>query len=191
MRLRRRYHYVRSGMRHLVVVVGPIGAGKSTIAELLAQRSQASGMTACLVDLDDVAFAQRATLDPDELWRRAGVAHSALVRGWFEAGVDVVIAHGPFFESRSYESLFAAAPADARHHHVLLRAPFEVALSRVRSDPGRGPGMRSVQADFLRTTHETFAELIGGLPPIDVDLDTSTFTAQAVADRLFNLLGLD
>ena len=177
-------------MRHLVTVVGPIGSGKSTISELLAHRSQAKGMTACLVDLDDLAFAQRATLDLDEFWRRAGVAHSALVRGWFEAGVDVVIAHGPFFESRSYGSLLAAAPADARHHHVLLRAPFEVALARVQSDPGRNPEMRSVQPDFLRETHETFAERIGGLPPIDVDLDTSEFTAQQVADRVFGHLGL-
>ncbi|CAA9229118.1 MAG: hypothetical protein AVDCRST_MAG20-1138 [uncultured Acidimicrobiales bacterium] len=178
-------------MRHLVTVVGPIGAGKSTIAALLARRAQAAGMTACPADLDDLAFAQRADLDLAELWRRAGVAHSALVRGWFDAGVDVVIAHGPFFESRSWESLLAAAPADSRHHHVLLRVTFEVALARVQSDPGRGRGARSVQAEFLRATHESFAGLIEGLPRIDIDVDTSASTADEVADRVFHLLELD
>lgn len=177
-------------MRHLVTVVGPIGAGKSTTAELLARRLQASGRTACAADLDDIAFAQRGNLDLAEFWRRAGVAHSALVQGWFDAGVDVVIAHGPFFESGSYESLFSAAPADAQRHHVLLRAPFEVALARVRADPDRGPGARSVQAEFLGATHETFGKVIGELPHINLDLDTSTSTAQEVANRVFDLLDL-
>ena len=147
-------------------------------------------MTACLADLDDLAFAQRADLDLSELWRRAGIAHSALVGGWFAAGADVVIAHGPFFESRSYESLRAAAPAGTRHHHVLLRAPFEVALARVQADRARGPTARSRQPEFLRATHETFATLIGGLPPIDIDVDTATSTAHEVADGIFGLLHL-
>lgn len=177
-------------MRHLVTVTGPIGAGKSTIAELLARRTQAVGMTASLADLDDLAFAQRANLDLGEFWRRAGIAHSALVRGWFEAGVDVVIAHGPFFESRSYESLRAAVPGDVVHHHVLLRAPFEVALARVQSDSERGPTATSAQPEFLRAAHETFANLVGSLPHIDIDIDTSTSAAAEVADHVFALLDL-
>ncbi len=86
-------------MRHLVVIAGAIGTGKSTVAELLARRAQAADVTTALADLDDLALAQRANLGLSEFWRRTGVAHSALVRGWFEAGADVVIAHGPFFES--------------------------------------------------------------------------------------------
>ncbi|WP_349257843.1 adenylyl-sulfate kinase [Iamia sp.] len=69
-------------MRHLVAITGPIGSGKSTVAELLARRLWAAGMTVALADLDDLAFAQRAELDLAEFWRRAGVAHSGLVRGW-------------------------------------------------------------------------------------------------------------
>lgn len=175
-------------MRHLVIIAGPIGAGKSTVAELLACRVQASGVTTALADLDDLAFAQRSNLDLGEFWRRAGVAHSALVRGWFEAGVDVVIGHGPFFESRSYSSLLAAAPAGSLHHHVLLRAPFEVALARVQADRGRGPTARSAQPAFLRATHERFADLIASLPHFDIDLDTSVSTAAEAAERIFALL---
>ena len=178
-------------MRHLVAIAGPIGAGKSTVAELLARRAQRAGMTASVADLDDVAFAQRARIDVPELWRRAGVAHSALVRGWFEAGVDVVIAHGPLFEAQSYGSLHAAAPADALRHHVLLRATYEIALERVTSDPERGPSAMSTRPDFLRETHVAFADRITSLPQVDIDLDTSASTAAEVADRAFSLLHLD
>lgn len=175
-------------VRHLVTIAGPIGAGKSSVAELLARRVWALGMTAALADLDDIAFTQRANVDLAEFWRRAGTAHSALVRGWFEAGVDVVIAHGPFFESGSYDSLFAAAPADTRRHHVLLHATVEVALERVAADPERGPDALSAQPDFLRATHATFAELVRSLPNLDMEIDTSKLTPAEVADRVFTLL---
>lgn len=175
-------------MRHLLTIAGPIGAGKSSVAELVARRVWAAGMTAALADLDDVAFAQRANVDLAEFWRRAGTAHSALVRGWFEAGVDVVIAHGPFFESGSYDSLFAAAPVDARRHHVLLCATVGVALERVAADPERGPDALSAEPDFLRATHATFAELAGSLPNVDMEIDTSNLPPAEVADRVFTLL---
>lgn len=175
-------------MRHLIAIAGPIGAGKSAVAELLADRASAAGMTASLADLDDVAFAQRANVELAEFWERAGTAHSALVHGWFEAGVDLVIAHGPFFEACSYGSLFAAAPTDALRHHILLRASFEVALERVVSDPDRGPDAVSADPAFLRSTHERFAELVGSLPKVDLEIETSHLTPAEVADQVFTLL---
>ena len=56
----------------------------------------------------------------------------------------------------------------------------------------RGPGARSTQAEPLRATHETFADLVAELPhiDIDIDLDTSTSTAHEIADRVFDLLDL-
>jgi len=175
-------------MRHLVTIVGPIGAGKSTVAELLGRRLASTGAATCLADLDEIAFAQRAQLELAEFWRRAGVVHSGLVRGWFEAKADVVIAHGPFFESGSYDSLFAAAPEDALQHHVLLRVPFEIALQRVMIDPGRGPGAISRDSELLRTTHERFREVEQSLPRVDIEIETSDMSAADVADRLFALL---
>jgi thymidylate kinase len=99
--------------------------------------------------------------------------------------VDVVIAQGPFFESASYESLFAAVPVDVRRHHVLLRVPFDVALERVRGDPRRDSTASSLQPDFLRSTHDAFVAIVGSLPPIDIDVDTAGLTADAVAAQVF------
>jgi len=177
-------------VRHLIAIAGPIGAGKSSVAERVALLAQSSGLSVSLVGLDEVAFAQRADLGLDEFWHRAGVAHSALVRGWFDAGADVVIAHGPFFESDSYESLMAAAPSGARRHHVLLDAPFDVALDRVVSDPERTRTALSVQPDFLRSTHEAFAALVESLPRVDLTVDTAGLTADEVAHSVFALLNL-
>lgn len=175
-------------MRHLVTIAGPIGAGKSTVAELLGRRLAATGAATSLADLDEVAFAQRAQLDLPEFWRRAGVAHSGLVRSWFQAGAEAVIARGPIFESRSYKLLFDAAPDDARQHHVLLRVPFEIAVRRVATDPGRGPSSLSQDREFLRATHERFREVEQSLPHVDIEVDTSEMSAADVADRLFTLL---
>jgi|GEM_PF-2727396 len=175
-------------MRRLVTITGPIGAGKSTVAELLGRRLATTGAATSLADLDEIAFAQRAQLDLPEFWRRAGVAHSGLVRSWFQAGADVVIAHGPFFESRSYDLLVAAAPEDSLQHHVLLRVPFEIALRRVATDPGRGPSALSQDPEFLRATHERFREVEQSLPRVDIEIDTSEMSAADVADRLLTLL---
>lgn len=175
-------------MRHLVAVTGPIGSGKSTVAERLAQRLLASGATVALADLDDLAFAQRAQSDLSEFWRRAGVAHSGLVQSWFDAGVDVVIAHGPFFESRSYESLFAAAPSKALIHHFLLRTRFDVALQRVLDDPDRRPQAISANPEFLREAHDNFEQVVETLPPVDLEVDSSDLSADAVAQSLFRHL---
>jgi shikimate kinase len=175
-------------VRDLVVLAGPIGSGKSTVAELLGHRVAGAGSTAAVADLDDVAFAHRGPLDLPEFWRRAGVAHVGLVNGWFEAGVDVVIAHGPFFESGTYDALFATVQPAGRVHHILLRVTFDCALERVTTDRDRGQQAVSKDPDFLRSTHDAFAQIEPDLPPTDLVLDTSQMSASAAAARIATLV---
>ncbi|MEN3271607.1 MAG: hypothetical protein V7636_368 [Actinomycetota bacterium] len=174
--------------RRLVVLAGPIGAGKSAVAERLGHVFAAAGLTAVAVDLDDLAFAHRGPVDVPDFWRRAGIAHVALVRGWFEAGVDVVIAHGPFFESGTYDELFGAAGRDGRVHHVLLTVDAGVALERVTADPDRGPDAGSKDPVFLRSTHDHFATIVPTLPPTDLVLDTTNMRRRDVAARIAELV---
>lgn len=168
-----------------MVLTGPIGSGKSTVAAELADRCVARGLTVAVADLDDVAMAQRGVTDLGDLWPRGGVAHAALVDGWFAAGSDVVIAHGPFAEADSYPALLAERP-DRTAMHVVLTVPADVALQRVAADCGRPAAAISRDPDFLRATHAAFADL--DLPSADVTVDTTTATTAQIADQLVALL---
>jgi RecA/RadA recombinase len=170
----------------LVVITGPIGSGKSTVALLLAERYAAAGWTVANADLDEVAFTQRS--ETPDYWRRAGVAYTGLVRGWFEAGCEAVICHGPFFEAECYGPLFASAPTGGRVRHVRLSVRFEVALARVLADSQRPPTALSKNPDFLRSTHEVFRAKEPTLPPADLTIETSTISAASVAGRIADLL---
>jgi hypothetical protein len=163
----------------LIVVVGPIGAGKSTVANLLSQHLAEQGLTTATVDLDQLAFMQRATADDSyEFWRRATVATAVLVRARFDVGTDVVVAHGPFFESGGYDPLLSVQPDELVIRHVLLLVSVEVALERVRDDPERG---LSRDPGFLMATHSRFREIRSSLPRPDFQFDTTALSAEDIA----------
>ena len=115
------------------------------------------------------------------------MAHTALVRGWFEAGVDVVVAHGPFFESATYDDLFATTPVGATNLHLLLRVSYDVALARVLADADRTPTAMSRDPSFLRSAYDAFVER--ELPPADVEIDTDDLAPDAVAEIVVRALG--
>lgn len=173
-------------MTHLVVLVGPVGAGKSTVAGRLAQLVRRTGMTAADVDMDDVAFMQCGGDDLHEFWRRAAVATAGLIRAWFDAGVDVVVTHGPFFESDGFEILRLARPPDVEVHHILLRVTAEVAITRVRNDPGRGI---SKDPKFVRDSNDRIQRL-GHVPPVmNLELDTTRRGPDEIAAEVMGALG--
>ena len=171
-------------MKLLVVIAGPIAAGKSTVAGLLARQMAMAGITVALVDLDEVAFMQRE-VDPHKLWRRGAIAARALVQGWFDAGTDAVVAHGPFFESGGYEVLLAGHGDDVTVRHVLLHLSYEAALRRVSEDVGRG---LSKDPQFLKSTHDRFVEIERTLPEPHFVFDTQARTADGIATDLASAL---
>lgn len=168
-------------MRLLVVIAGPIAAGKSTLAEELATRVAGPGTSAVVVDLDDVAGSQRSSADASELWRRAAAVAGASVRAWFDNGADVVVAHGPFFESGGYALLLDGMPRGVVVRHVLLRVTIEEALVRVAADAGRG---RSKDPGFLRSAHERFRLIEPTLPRPDLVFETATRAAREIAEEI-------
>ena len=169
-------------MRRLVVIAGPIGSGKSTTADLLTRKLALVGLTTATVDLDDVAFMQRGGVtDVDEFWRRGAVATAAIVRVWFHEGAEVVVAHGPFFESDGYSALLGLQERNVEVLHVLLRVSYGTALRRVSGDSGRAA---SRDPEFLRQTHERFRELEAMLPAPDFVYETEVLDAEAISDDL-------
>lgn len=160
----------------LLVLLGPMAVGKSTLSARCATSVRESGRTAALVALDDLAAMALPTL-PD--WGVAARIWAEATRGWLEAGFDVVIAEGVSTPEEARQ-VVAAAPAGTTVHVVAVTCRFEDALARAQADPTRGV---SREEGFLRRAHEGFAR---ALPELGADLviDTSTCTVEDAAGRL-------
>jgi adenylylsulfate kinase-like enzyme len=82
----------------LVVIVGPIASGKSTVASSLAARLRHVGWRVAELDLDDVVEASGTWTDMSpERFRKSQIVFGQLVAAWLAQGF-YVIAHGPLFE---------------------------------------------------------------------------------------------
>lgn len=172
-------------MPRLVILTGPIAAGKNTTADALAAHLTASGRTVVIVDVDDVA---QMVADPGaanvDLWFAAHEAHAALVGQWMRSAVDVVIAVGPIFSIEEQNALTRHLPPGTTPLWVLVDAPIEVTLARVQSDPTRG---RSQEPTFHRHAHERFRALSGQIPA-DLSFDSSEQSADEIALRIVGAL---
>lgn len=169
-------------LAQLIVLMGPIASGKSTVSSHLAERLLESGRRAAVVDLDDVA---ECFVAPDQewadTWRRARVVHDELVSSFRRCGVDFVIAHGSFFYANEPPAALNGI-YDTSAIRVLLNATYDVALERVERDPERGitkdPG-------FLKWTHDQFAERSKDLPQLDLEFDTTAEPVDAIVDAIY------
>lgn len=157
-------------MPQLVVLTGPIAAGKNTTAEVLVRRAADRGLRVVVVDLDDVA----AMVGPPGaaaagLWFAAHEAHGALVGQWTRAEVDLVVAVGPIYTVEEQAALIGPCAETVRPLWVVLDAPAGVTFARAQADEGRG---RSREPDFHASAHARFRALLPHIPR-DLYLDTS------------------
>lgn len=178
-------------MSQVVLITGPIGAGKSTVADLVARRFDQAGWPAASVDLDDVVFMQRSA-HGDVEWERGRVAHSALTAAWLSAGVRVVVAHGPICTPEERRLFLSSLPADIGFKVALLRVPLDVSISRVLADDSRRPEAGSRVVSFLRKAHAQWQTVIEELAGIATwDFDTTTVSPDAVADAISSAVTAD
>ncbi|MET0695305.1 MAG: adenylyl-sulfate kinase [Propionibacteriaceae bacterium] len=161
----------------LVVVTGPIAAGKSTVSELLTRRLLEEGLTVACLDVDEVARMMHAPGGLTEVhWAQAHRAHGWLVAGWLDSPVDVVISHGSVSTPWQTDALMSRVPAGTSVLRAQLLATFEAALSRVVLDPERG---LSKDPTFLRRQYDRYANLTA-MDPADLTFDTETETAAEI-----------
>jgi thymidylate kinase len=162
----------------LVVITGPIAAGKNTVASLIADAVAAQGRSAVLIDVDDIAAMVAAPgAAAAGLWFAAHQAHGALVGTWMQTAVDVVIAVGPIYTSREQAARLEPLPEASAVHWVVIDAPVDVTLARAQAEPGRG---RSREPQFHRAAHHRFRQLLHKIPAAQT-FDSERMSAEQIA----------
>lgn len=141
--------------QRLIIVTGPVGGGKSTVAGHLAERLRALGGRVAVVDLDLVADMARPSTGKGEsdLWQTARRACAGLVDGFYRQGFDTVIVEGEFFAHKELAALRDNLTAPATWVLVTLDVSYEQTLVRVSGDMTRG---LSRDPAFLRRMHEQY-----------------------------------
>lgn len=170
----------------LVVVIGPIAAGKTTVCNLLTDRLLAEGFTVAGADVDDVStMIQAPGGRTQEHWDHAHLAHGSLVRGWLDSPVDLVIAHGPIYTRHETDSLMTSVPSGTAVLRILLLASINSALQRVQGEPDRG---LSKDPTFLRATYERFWSIRPTMDRCDLTFDTESESPEHIAKRIADRL---
>ncbi|MFY1691698.1 AAA family ATPase [Plantactinospora sp. WMMB782] len=168
-------------MPQLVIVTGPIAAGKNTVAERLARQLTDIGSTVVIADVDEVAaMVGPPGAGPAGLWFAAHEAHGAMVGQWMRSEVDCVVAVGPFHTEQERTALTRTLPADAPVLWVVVDAPVSVTLARAQADPTRA---LSRDPTFHHSRHRHYRELLPTIPA-DRTFDSAELTAEQIAAEI-------
>jgi adenylylsulfate kinase-like enzyme len=170
----------------LIVITGPIAAGKSTVSELLADRLAEAGRSAVVVELDDVAHMVRSpAAEARRLWDEAHRAHAALLAGWLSTSIEVVITPGPFITRFERETLRTAIPPATAVLEVRLNSTLATAFGRVEGDPTRG---LSRDPTFLRSMYEHFDRTTDGEPAAGLTFDSVAEDPESIVSSILEHL---
>ncbi len=162
---------------HLLVVTGPIAAGKSAVAKALARRVRGA-----VLDLDLVYSVLAGDPKADEVvWSRVRRVAGAMAATLFHEGLEVVGIEGEVWTPAHRIELLARAPAAARVRWVTLTVSLPEALRRVQADPTRG---LSRDPAFLREQLDAFGRALPWLREASEVLDGDALGEAEIVDRL-------
>ena len=162
--------------RRLVLIIGPIASGKSTLADTLAGILRSSGEAVVVVGLDTVAEMALPTLAD---WSWAHEVHGQLVGAWLEKPIPTVIAEGPETPGE-IEQILRHVGSGVSVHKVLIKARYETALARAVSDPSRG---LSKDPEFLRRMYQRFEGTRADIAH-DLEFNTEAMSSNDIAQRI-------
>lgn len=172
-------------MPHLVILTGPIAAGKNTVADRLTDLLTWHGHTVVVADIDDVAGMVGAPgAAKAGLWFAAHEAHGAMVGQWMRSDVEFVVVVGPVYSDEEQEALTRTLPDDASVLWVVVDAPVSVTLPRAQADQGRA---LSADAEFHHAAHRRFRQLLPRIP-VDATFDSEKLDAEKIAAEIMDMI---
>ena len=174
-----------TGRSRLLVISGPIAAGKSTVASALATAFRESGRSAAVVDLDRLYMMldDRPPMSEPAHAREARRAAAALTDHFVLDGMELVIVEGTFWTRSVREELTTRLTTLVHPVFVTLHVSVDEALRRVQGD---GDRRASRNPAFLRANHAAF----GAVTPIPTDtiIDSSSSPVDAVSAAIMAVL---
>lgn len=173
-------------MATLVMIVGPIASGKSTVSAELGRIFRVAGRPVAVLDLDDhiMTIGGFVGLEPENFGRSLAV-FGDLVGAWLREGFDV-IGHGPFFKRDEDAAVVGAAPTGTQIVRAELQCTYEVARTRVTADAARRH--LATNSEFLRPTYDRVGALRPLMRPADYVFDSTVIDWHDVAGALAQAL---
>lgn len=173
--------------RTLILITGPVAAGKSTTARLLARRLRDLGDTVSVIDLDRVYLMQDETFASEAAWRGARIGAGVLARFFFDAGANVVVVDGGLYARHELDEILERVQEDVRVAIVTLNASFELTLERATLDPDPGR-IASRVPETLRGLHERFRRAFAFLADVSTVIDTDGRSSDELAAVIATLI---
>jgi broad-specificity NMP kinase len=157
-----------------VVITGPPGAGKSSLATEVHDQLGDEGVANALIEVDELERAY-PPLPADRV-----LAHvAALSSSYREAGHDLLFVTATIEDPEYGDKLFAAIGADARIVVVLTATPAALE-QRIRArEPPTWSGLEALVASSARLASE-----VTRAARADLVLDTEALSVRACAERV-------
>lgn len=175
-------------MSHIVIISGPPGAGKSSVAESLCERYDRTVHLKTDELYASIRMGFISPWKPESDRQNHMISHAtaraatAFAQDLFAVFIDGVI--GPHLLPDYIEELAAAG---VPVHFVILRPSIEEVVRRGKTrDDGPAPAAMKVPEPLLRRGHETF-EQWGDFAGLTID--STSLTADQTADRVMDACG--
>ena len=166
-------------MESLIIITGPIGAGKSAVAEALTERYRQEGRPAAEVDLDEIYLMMSGKpMENRGVWRVARQAAATLIDFFNNSAVEIVILEGQFWSEEERSEFQNSLIWDGKPFYVTLLVSYEEALRRVMADTTRSI---SRSPDFLKKAHAEFHATKESRSTTDLVLDSTHQTVQQLS----------
>lgn len=176
----------------LLILTGPVGAGKSSTAAALTAHLRAQAIAAASIDLDLIycMARQRDGFGDEAVWPLARRGAAALAGVFFRADVQVVVLEGACFSADERSELMDGLDSDVDLVAVTLQVSFEAALRRVQADPDPGRVASRIPAT-LRALHQQFLAAMPYLAQTSMLVEADQLPLQEVVERIAAVVMMD